>query len=143
MERGVLQGSVLSPTRFLVVMNLKLEYCSVGPCLRDLYCGTFAPADIRTISTGKATLDEQISLVESFTATNALVLNVRKCEVVVVYATKPTDDTLYTVSGHQLAPSTLAKCLGHWRLWDLSSDKAVNCKSKEILFFCLWGCSCF
>ena len=43
-----------------------------------------------------------------------------------VSATKPTDDTLCTVAGHQLAPSASAKCLDHWQSWDLSSDRAVN-----------------
>ena len=88
----------------------ELEHRSAGPYLRDLYCSSFAHAeDIRTISTSRATLDEQISIVESFTATNALVLNARKCKVVVMSATKPTDNT---VAGHQLNCS--AKCLGHW-----------------------------
>ena len=130
LERGVLQGSVLSPTLFLMVMDpllRELEHRSVGPCLRELYCGAFAHADdIRTISTSKDTLDEQISIVESFTMTNALMLNARKCEVVVVSSTKPADVALCTVAGHQLVPSTSAKCLGHWWSWDLSTDKAIN-----------------
>ena len=91
----------------------ELEHLSAGPYLRDLYCSSFAHAeDIRTISTSRATLDEQISIVESFTATNALVLNARKCKVVVMSATKPTDNTLCTMAGHQLNCS--AKCLDHW-----------------------------
>ena len=69
LERGVLQGSVLSPTLFLMVMDSllrELEHRSAGPCLRDLYCGAFAHADdIRAISTSRATLDKQISIVES------------------------------------------------------------------------------
>ena len=40
--------------------------------------------------------------------------------------TKPTDYTLCTVAGHQLALSTSAKCLDHWWSWDISSDRAVN-----------------
>ena len=95
LERGVLQGSVLSPTLFLLVIDpflRELERRSVGPCLRELYCGAFAHADdIRTISTSRDTLHEQISIVESFTTTNALVLNAQKCEVVVVSSTKSAD----------------------------------------------------
>ena len=56
LERGVLQGSILSPTLFLMVMDpllRKLEQCSLGPCLGDLYCGAYAHADdIRTIVAG-------------------------------------------------------------------------------------------
>ena len=130
LERGVLQGSVLSPTLFLMIMDpllKELERRSVGPCIGGLYCGAFAHADdIRTISTSRDTLHEQISIVESFTVTNALVLNAQKCEVVVVSPTKPADVSVCTVAGHQLVPSTSAKCLGHWWSWDLSSVKAIN-----------------
>ena len=38
--------------------------------------------------------------------------------------TKPADVSVCTVAGHQLVPSTSAKCLGHWLSWDLSSVKA-------------------
>ena len=57
--------------------------------------------------------------------TNALVLNAQKCEVV-VSPTKPADVSVCTVVGHQPVPSTSARCLGHWRSWDLSSVKAIN-----------------
>ena len=84
-----------SPTLFLLVIDpllRKLERRSVGPCLRKLYCGAFAHADdIQTISTSRDTLHEQISIVESFTKINVLVLNAQKCEVVVVSSKKPAD----------------------------------------------------
>ena len=70
----------------------ELERHSVGPGIGGLYCGAFAHTDdIRTISTSRDTLHERISIVESFTVTNALVLNAQKCEVVVVSPTKPAD----------------------------------------------------
>ena len=120
----------VSRTLFLMIMDpllKELERRSVGPCIGGLYCGAFAHADdIRTISTSRDTLHEQISVVESFTVTNALMLNAQKCEVVVVSPTKPADVSVCTVAGHQLVPSTSAKCLGHWWSWDLSSVKAIN-----------------
>ena len=74
LERGVLQGSVLSPTLFLMIMDPLLkefERRSVDPCIGGLYGGAFAHADdIQTISTSRDTLHEQISIVESFTVTN-------------------------------------------------------------------------
>ena len=106
----------------------KLEQYSLGPCLGDLYCGAYAQADdIRTIATSRDTLDKQISMVESFTESNALVLNANKCEVVVVLTTKTcTDVPICTVANHQLAPSTSSKCLGYWWSWDLSCEKAID-----------------
>ena len=70
LERGVLQGSVLSPTLFLMVMDpllRKLEQHSLGLCLGDLYCGAYAHADdICTITTSRRTLVKQISVFEFF-----------------------------------------------------------------------------
>ena len=81
LERGVLQGSVLSPTLFLMVMDpllRELEHHSAGPCLRDLYCGAFAHADdIKTISTSRATLDKQISIVVHLMPWSLMLENVR------------------------------------------------------------------
>ena len=95
LERRVLQGSVLSPTLFLMVMDPllgELKHRSVGPSLKELNCGAFVHADdIRTIFTSRDTLHEQISIVECFTTTNALVLDAQKCGDVVVSSTKPAD----------------------------------------------------
>ena len=143
LERGVLQGSILSPTLFLMVMDpllRKLEQCSLGPCLGDLYCGAYAHADdIRTIATSRDTLDKQISVVEYFTELNALVLNANKCEVVMVSNTKSRSDVpICTIANHLLAPSLSVKCLGHWWSWDLSSDKAIEealGKARRCFFF--------
>ena len=143
LERGVLQGSILSPTLFLMVMDpllRKLEQCSLGPCLGDLYCGAYAHADdIRTIATSRDTLDKQISVVEYFTELNALVLNANKCEVVMVSNTTSRSDVpICTIANHLLAPSLSVKCLGHWWSWDLSSDKAIEealGKARRCFFF--------
>ncbi len=131
LERGVLQGSVLSPTLFLMVINPLLQLLdkhNIGPRINNLFCGAFAHADdIRTIATSRDTLDKQIELIESFTRNNALLLNAQKCEVVCVTTKKATgEEHLCTVAGNPLRPTDSAKCLGHWWSWDLSSDKAIE-----------------
>ena len=88
LERGVLQGSVLSPVLFLLIMDplLKsLQSKALGPSIGDTYVGAFIHADdIRTISSSRATLQEQIDTVQTFAVQNGLTLNPTKCEVVLV-----------------------------------------------------------
>ena len=77
LERGVLQGSVLSPALFLLIMDpplLKsLQNNGLGPSVGHTYAGSFIHADeIRTISSSGATLQEQINTVCTFAANNGL-----------------------------------------------------------------------
>ena len=76
LERGV---SVLSPVLFLLIMDplLKsLQSKGLGPSISGTYAGGFIHADdIRTISSSRATLQEQIDTVHAFAADNGLTLN--------------------------------------------------------------------
>ena len=128
LERGVLQGSVLSPVLFLLVMDPLLrclESRGLGPSISDTYAGAFAHADdIRTVTTSLATLQEQINTVETFAVDNALMLNPTKCEVLLVSSSKPSPSTPAVILGNEAL--THAKCLGYWWSWDLSASKAID-----------------
>ena len=130
LERGVLQGSILSPMLFLLVMDpllRELESNSLGPYVSGLYSGAFAHADdIRTISSSLSTLNRQISFVQQFAIDNALALNASKCEVLVISPKKVPPTPICSIADQQLVPKDSAKCLGHWWSWDLSADKAVD-----------------
>ena len=134
-ECGVLQGSVLSPVLFLLIMDLLLELLlkplqskALGPSIGDTYAGAFIHADdIRTISSSRATLQEQIDTVQTFAVQNGLTPNPAICEVVLVSPSKPVESTpIAVLGGEALTPRLSAKCLGYWSSWDLSATKAVD-----------------
>ena len=131
LERGVLQGSVLSPVLFLLVMDPllgELERSSLGPSVYGTYAGAFAHADdIRTVTSSLPSLQQQIHVVQNFAKENALTLNPAKCEVLIVSPSKPVSATpVCTLADQPLLPKESVKCLGYWWSWDLSATKAVD-----------------
>ena len=130
LQRGVLQGSVLSPSLFLMIMDpllRTLEQEKLGPVFSGLFGGGFAHADdIRTVSLSKDTLQKQVSLVEDFAMRNCLNLNETKCEVVVISSLKPSPESVCSLGSHPLPTKHSAKCLGFWWSWDLSADRSVD-----------------
>ena len=84
-ERGVKQGSVLSPTLFLTVMdtllqNVKSENC--GLSVGGTFIGTAIHADdVRTCVASKSSVTKQNAIISEFTNSSCLRLNIQKLDV--------------------------------------------------------------
>ena len=84
LERGVRQGSILSP--FLLVMDpllRQLQSLSIGASVNNMIAGGFLHADdIRTLANNSSSMEAQIATVRRFANDNFLTLNTSKCEIV-------------------------------------------------------------
>ena len=87
LQRDVRQGSIASPSLFLLVMDpllRQLQSDSLGISVNNTYAGGYLHADdIRTLANSWASMEAQIKMVSSFTSTNFLKLNEDKCEVII------------------------------------------------------------
>ena len=138
--RGVRQGSVLSPTLFLLVMDpilFDLSKRSCGPSVCGLYLGAFSHTDdIRTLSTNISYCKLRMMLVSVYASSQGMALNVNKCEAS-ISPSLPVDSTHIHTGDLQFPLTTSAKCLG--ALWspNLSCTKWVedNIKKARCAFF--------
>ena len=126
LERGVKQGSILSPALFLLVMDpllSLLENSGIGLSINNLYAGGFIHADdIRTLASSSDSLQKQITMVENFCTQNFLQLNVQKCEIVAFSLSRSGGD-IKLPDGVSVPQRKHAKCLGYW--WE--RDLLANC----------------
>ena len=86
-QRGVRQGSVLSPELFLLVMDpilLELQSRSSGLNINGLFLGALSHADeMHTLPTNLSDCRAQISSVNSFATHRGLTLSLEKCEAII------------------------------------------------------------
>ena len=138
LERGVLQGSVLSPVHVSLIIDplLKsLQSKELDPFIGNTFAGAFIHADdIRTISSSQATLQAQINTASKFALENGLTLNPIKCEALLVSPTKPSELTPIAILGDKaLTSHSTARCLGYWWSWDLCAKRMKLSKKQREL----------
>ena len=147
-HRGVQQGSVLSPTFFLVVMDKLLlqlsdERCGISIC--GLYLGGAAHADdVRTIASSAAIAEVQGGVIFEFAHNNGLLVNREKTEVVRMAVKKCSNENQVQLTYHNSTVSTLpqTKCLGFMSLSAKPGvEQNVNRARKQ--FFALGSTGCF
>ena len=129
------QGSVLSPTPFLIVMDEMLREMStseVGVSIAGLYLGSAAHAgDIRTLSQSVAAAENQATTLVNFTTRNGLKVNANKTEVTALSRANHPPDYLLKIAGNEVNTKKEAKCLGYWWKSNLSADKSVEANSEK------------
>ena len=128
-ERGVRQGSVLSPSLFLLLMDGlldKLTEANAGLTLGNIYAGSMAHADdVRSLTCEPSSSERQTMVIEKFLLENFLKLNCDKCEILVHSSGNSTPDITVNVGSHSLKPVTNSRCLGTWWTSDLIPRKAI------------------
>ena len=146
--RGVKQGSVLSPTLFLTVMDCllgRMREGNLGSLMRGVYTGAAIHADdVRTIATPRDEILHQANVIQQFTDDTCLNLNVSKLEVVKISKTPQPPEKLQII-GHNVETTPAAKCLGVWWQSNLSASKSVNenVKKARKAFFALGSLGAF
>ena len=115
-ERGVRQGSVLSPTLFLVLIDSllqKLKGANAGVALECVFLGSLGHADdIRSLTCDPQSSNTQAAIVNDFLAENFLQMNTQKCELLIHSHGSVPKNVQLEVGSATLKPTTASKCLG-------------------------------
>ena len=115
-ERGICQGSVLSPTLFNLIIDpllLLLREKSLGLSINGLFLGAFAHADdIRTLASSIDDSIQQTDTVRSFAASRGLQLCTKKCTLILSRGKAAHSRLLANTNYLPVVDS--AKCLGIW-----------------------------
>ena len=128
-ERGGRQGSVLSPSLFLLLIDRllhRLIEANVGVSLEGIYVGTLAHVDdLRSLTCNPHSSEKQALIIHEFLTENFLQLNADKCELIVHSSGNHFDSTSVKLGSEILKSTTASKCLGTWWTHNLTSTKSI------------------
>ena len=147
-HRVVKQGSILSPTLFLTVMDRLLKEMRAechGLSISQTYIGAAIHADdLRTIAESKEVVSKQACVVSTFAKAVNLKLNSSKVEVLWI-SWKHHDPEIIQLGDLQLSTTSAVKCLGVWWQYNMSASRAVpeNISKARKAFFALGGTGAF
>ena len=142
-SRGVKQGSVLSPTLFLTVMDLLMKRLRESDCglhVRGTYMGAAVHADdLRTTAASAEAVSQQNAVINQFARDSCLRLNTSKTEVVKISPFSQEESLVVELESHTLPAVNAAKCLGVWWNTSLSAKHSVceNVNKARRAFFTL------
>ena len=124
-ERGIRQGSVLSPYLFNAVIDALLQDLKsrdLGLSINSLFLGAFAHADdIRTALTNPTDLFHQSQIVNSYVDRRCLKLCQDKCGIVI-----SGNQSVSRLLSTDIPVEDAVKCLGVWWCSNFSSRESIE-----------------